>query len=348
VSARLKNILISHRVLGATVALFDYQGVSSVYSFGVIRRKGAVPAAADSVYRIASVTKMVVAACVMRLAQAGIFNLDADACVLLPFLRHPAAPEAPVTLRMLLSHTAGIHDGQAYSAGLRENLPLSAVFAGDSHTVHVPGEKWEYSNLGAGIIGSIIETVTGKPLDTVLRETIFEPLGIKASVYPQRIDGQLADARRVLPPWGKTGFDALERSARKQPGDFPDAEHHYALAHGNLCISAPALARIGSLLMTDEFSVMRAPLAPFGARANNLSQGMGIFILSDAGIGKRPLYGHQGAAYGAIHGLFFDPALGRGIVLLTSGADEARRGVLADVNRDILIWAFGSGHGTGK
>jgi hypothetical protein len=63
---------------------------------------------------------------------------------------------------------------------------------------------------------------------------------------------------------------------------------------------------------------MRREAAPFGSRAANLSQGIGTFILREPKISPRPLYGHQGMAYGAVHGLFFDPETKRGVSLLTT------------------------------
>ena len=128
-----------------------------------------------------------------------------------------------------------------------------------------------------------------------------------------------------------------------------DGEAHYALAHGNLYISAPELAKLGVALMQPGFlkeeslNEMRDIIAPFGERADNLSQGIGTFILTEKGISYWPIYGHQGMAYGAVHGLFFDPVNQIGVALLTSGANEARRGVLADLNFDVLKMLMGEG-----
>ena len=123
-------------------------------------------------------------------------------------------------------------------------------------------------------------------------------------------------------------------------------EKHYNLAHGNLCVSAPELAKLGvagmipGFLTENSLLEMRDPIASFGDRAHNLSQGVGTFILDEPRICERLLYGHQGMAYGAVHGLFFDPDHEQGLALLTTGASEARQGVLADLNFDLMkrIW----------
>ena len=75
---------------------------------------------------------------------------------------------------------------------------------------------------------------------------------------------------------------------------------------------------------------MRRRLADFGARDGRLSMGLGTFIVHD--VLPQTLYGHQGLAYGAVHGLFYDPEAARGFAVLTTGCSEAREGVLADIN----------------
>ena len=141
--------------------------------------------------------------------------------------------------------------------------------------------------------------------------------------------------------------NAAERRARPLPPAEVNPEKHYNLAHGALCVSASELAKLGmagmmpGFLSAESLEEMRKEIKPFGERAHNLSQSVGTFILHDQGISPRLLYGHQGMAYGAVHGLFFDPETRRGIALLTTGASEARRGVLADLNRDVLCALMG-------
>ena len=83
---------------------------------------------------------------------------------------------------------------------------------------------------------------------------------------------------------------------------------------------------------------MRREIVPFGARDRHLAMGLSTFIVR--GIVPRTLYGHQGLAYGAMHGLFYDPASGRGFALLTTGASEARDGVLSDLNIALMRLIF--------
>ena len=332
------RILRRQRAVGATVALFDQNGLTGALAAGHLGI-GKKAAQIDTVYRIASITKHVVAMACYRLHEAGRINLDADVDPFLPCsLRHPKAMDLPVTLRRLLSHTAGIHDGTLYNASLFKGLPLTEMMRGDSFTENPTA--FEYSNLGAGIVACVLEGMLNKNFEDILQDALFTPLKITATFYPQNVQGDLADAWRILPRSKQANYDAAARRAQPLPVAFPDPEHHYLLSQGNLCISAPHLAKIGAELMKSRYAPMRKMIASFGARAYNLSEGLGTFIVEDKDICPQKLYGHQGLAYGAVHGLFYDPAAQKGVVILTAGCSEARNGVLADINKEIMKKVF--------
>ena len=346
----IQYTLRRHRCKGASLCVFDPSGVRDSLAFGDARR--GVPAGMDTVYRAASISKFVTALGAMKLKEQGIIDLDRDVNDVLPFpLRHPAAPDTPITLRMLMSHTAGICDSENYNAGIAQGVPLRELLR-DRRVFDAPPGRWLYSNLGAGIAGVVMEAAAGADFETLMQETVFGPLGVEATYYPQKARGLLADAWRVLPPRKSPPFDGAARQSRPLPPKEVNADRHYALAHGNLCVSAPALAQLGiagmapGFLQKESLDEMRRIVVPFGDRGPNLSQGLFTFILNEPGVCPRPLFGHQGMAYGAVHGLFFDPEKRRGAVLLTSGASEARRGVMADLNIDLFRLLLGEHHGS--
>lgn len=332
-----------HRAVGAAVTLFNGQGIIGSVTYGASRIKDGVPVPVtrDTAFRAASVSKHVTALAVMRLAQAGQINPDADADAFLPCsLRHPKAPELAVTLRRLLSHTAGIQDGSAYAAACQAPVPLPQLMKADCFAPEP--NRFVYSNLGAGIIACVLEGMLNTDFESILQRTLFEPLAVDASFYPQKIQGEIADAYHVLPA-RQVAVPALDnalRRARPIPDTAPDPALHYLLAQGNLYISAPNLAKIGCEAMLSRYDAMRREVVPFGKRAYNLSEGLGTFIVRDAAVCPQTVYGHQGLAYGAMHGLFYDPESRRGFALLTSGASEARDGVLSDLNKSIMKLVF--------
>ena len=336
---RLAKILHFHHAHGAAVALFDRHGLTGLCTYG--EAAPGQPVTADTAFRVASVSKHITAMAAWRLHEAGEIDLDADADTFLPCsLRHPQAPDTPITLRRLLSHTAGIHDGADYAAACRDNRPLSLLMQGDSHTAAFGG--FEYSNLGAGIAACVLEGMLGRSFEAIMQDTLFAPLHVTASFYPQKMAGPLANSYRVLPPQKAPALDAQARRAQPLPADTPDPARHYLLAQGNLYITAPELAKLGAELLRERYAPMRRKIVPFGARDPLLCEGLGTFIVDPAVCG-RVVYGHQGLAYGAMHGLFYDPESGRGAALLTSGCSEARVHVLSDINKAIIKQVF---HGT--
>lgn len=342
----VETILRRHRAVGASLCTFDRGGVTGTLAFGQARR--GVPAKGDTVYRAASVSKFVTGLGILRLKEQGL-DIDRDVNAFLPFpLRHPKAPDTPITLRMLMTHTAGIRDGSVYNQGIGLGVPLSQILRGDSFTDHLPGTLWEYSNLGAGIAGAVLEGATGMDFEALMQQTVFGPLGVEATYYPQKVKGYLADAYRILPPRKGPNFDAVRRQSKPLPDGKPDPEKHYCLAHGSLCLSAENLARLGlagmkpGFLKEESLQEMRKNYVPFGEPARNLSQGLFTFILDEPSVSAHLIYGHQGMAYGAVHGVFFDPLKQKGFAVLTSGASEARRGVLADLNQDLLALLLGA------
>lgn len=342
---QLQSILRRHRAMGGAVALFDPDGLRAHMVYGLARKGLLVDA--DTAFRVASISKMITAAGILKMQEKGVLSIWADADRSLPFsLRHPRAAERPITLNMLLSHTAGIEDGPSYINSLKGGIPASGLLhAADSHTSHLPGEGCEYSNFGVGLAGSVVETQTGLSFEQAMQQSLFEPLGMQASYYPGRIKAPLADARRILPPGRHPNFNGKDRQAQGACGwETPDPQHHYLLAHGNCCLDVGSAVLLGQALLAPGFfgeetlNLMRAPQASLGRKDPHLRQGLGTFILEDKGINPYSLHGHQGMAYGAVQLMMLDVKKRRGIISFTTAASEAREHVLTDLNKDLLKW----------
>jgi len=334
-------ILKKHRTAGARVVVFnDKKALTSVcYGIAAIRDGKPVPVTDDTMFRVASVSKLVTAMAAWRLYEAGRIDIDADVDPYLPVsLRHPAAADKKVTLRRLMSHTAGIHDSADYDAACTAVPPLSELMTKNVFSAKPDG--FEYSNLGAGIVACVLEGMLNKSFEAIMQEALFAPLHITASFYPQTLSAPLADSFRVMKRTAIPALDSAKRQARPLPDGAPDPEHHYLLSQGNLYITASGLAAIGTELMKDRYAPMRGTVISFGARDKDLSEGIGTFIVRPGTVCDGPVYGHQGLAYGAMHGLFYDPVSKRGCVLMTSGCSEAREGVLSDINKAVMRKVF--------
>ncbi|WP_210283276.1 serine hydrolase [Massilia sp. Dwa41.01b] len=153
------------------------------------------PATPDTLYRIASVSKMMTTLGLMRLVEAGKVKLDEDVSQALGFsLRNPHFPDRPITLRQLLTHTSSLRDDAGYSfpAGtpLRDFLMPGGPLHGEGRmwaNAAAPGAYFTYCNLGWGIIGTLMERVAGARFDRLMRQLLLAPLGLEAGYNPAEL-----------------------------------------------------------------------------------------------------------------------------------------------------------------
>jgi methyl acetate hydrolase len=194
------------RIAGLVAAAADEHGVIYQSAFG--RRSVAAPArmTVDSVFRVASMTKAITAAAAMQLTEQGTLSLDQPAREILPFLAetkvlegfdpagHPVlrAPRSEITLRRLLTHTAGfVYDiwnpaMQRYQdvtgvPGIRS----ARIAALNAPLLFDPGERWEYG-ANIDIAGRMVEAASGLDLETYFQRHIFAPLGMVDTSFIQR------------------------------------------------------------------------------------------------------------------------------------------------------------------
>jgi CubicO group peptidase (beta-lactamase class C family) len=163
--------------------------------YGWANIKKHVPMDPDlTVQNIGSISKTVVATAVMQLWEKGKFQLDDDVNERLPFaVRSPSHPDPPITYRLLLTHRSGIADSPAYGSSYAcgdPRIPLERWLkdyftpGGRSYekaNFHPwkPGEQHRYSNLGFGLLGYLVERVSGESLPRYTSKLILEPLGMK-------------------------------------------------------------------------------------------------------------------------------------------------------------------------
>jgi CubicO group peptidase (beta-lactamase class C family) len=139
-----------------------------------------LPAQRDSLYRVASISKLVVTLGVLRLVEAGKLDLDADAGNYLGYpLRNPHYPEVPITLRMMAAHTSSIVDDGGYF--FDESIDLRDAMNPAMWAKTRPGAYFRYTNFTWGIIGTIVEKVTGERFDLYMNRAVLRPLGMQGS-----------------------------------------------------------------------------------------------------------------------------------------------------------------------
>jgi CubicO group peptidase (beta-lactamase class C family) len=192
-------------------------GGELVYAAGLGERYlGGPPPDADTVFRIASMTKSFTASAILALRDDGALGLDDLAEAYVPELRDwpPASPDsARVSLRHLLTMTAGFPTDDPWG-DRQQGLPLeefAKFLAGGVGFNWAPGTRFEYSNLGYAILGRVITAVTGLSYQDYIRDRLLRPLGMTRTGFEAaEFDASaLAQGYRRAPAgWSEVEFDA--------------------------------------------------------------------------------------------------------------------------------------------
>lgn len=143
--------------------------------------RSAVPTADSTLWDLASITKVLATASVtMRLMDRGLIDLDTPVARYLP--RFTGAGRERVTVRMLLDHTSGL---PAFAPLYRDAKSRDDAFDRlyEVPLRRVPGRSPDYSDLNAILLGLVLETITGQPFDELTRQEVFDPLGMRQTMF---------------------------------------------------------------------------------------------------------------------------------------------------------------------
>ena len=169
------------KVPGLSIALIQDGKISWVGGFGEANSITGKPVTGDTIFDVASISKAITAYAALSLVERGVLSLDEPVHQYLsqPWLP-PSAYAEQITLRQLLSHTSGL---------------TNAVNPVNKSIVYPPGERFEYSGVGFIYLQEVLEQATGKSLEQLAQELVFEPLEMDSSSYmtPQNMMPRLAN-----------------------------------------------------------------------------------------------------------------------------------------------------------
>lgn len=273
-----------------------------------VRRDDASRPDADTQYKIGSVSKTMTAALVMLARERGQLELSD------PVGRFvPQGPFADATVRSLLSHGSGISAEPSGSWWERSpGVDAAALAAAHSSAERVleRDSRFHYSNLGYGVLGQIVEAVTGASWFAALREQVLTPLGLDRTTYQG--EGVHAEGFAVHHLTGELTVEPLPDTGAMAPA-------------GQLWSTVRDMATWLTALVDPERSVlgaeslleMRTPQSGSSEDRAGATYGLGVQLLVRNG---RVLVGHGGSMPGFCCGVEIDPDSRVGAVVLTNGA----------------------------
>jgi CubicO group peptidase (beta-lactamase class C family) len=305
------------KVPGVSVAVINNGTIEWAKGYGVTETGISTPVAPGTLFQAASISKPVAALAAMRLVEQGKLSLDEDVNRRLVSWKVPDSDltaKEKVTLRRLLSHTAGltVHGFGGYAADAP--VPsLAQVLDGakpaNSAAVRVdvfPGSRWRYSGGGYTVMQQLLMDVTRKPFPSILAELVLGPLGMRDSTYEQPL------------PAARLGDAA---SGHLQDGNLlPGRRHTYPeMAAAGLWTTPTDLARFLIEIqraLQGKSEIVTASIAREMTTEQKDGYGLGLSL---QGKGPAANFGHGGsnAGFRCQMVAFFEG--GRGAVVMTNG-----------------------------
>lgn len=361
-AAELNTIAEAHGLMGMSVVAVCQGQTSAIHHTGLKNWTSSLPVDNATKFRIASVSKAITATAMMRLHDAGLVGWGDDVSAVLGYeIRNPQHPDVPITIEMLLSHTSSLQDGSGYADFLSETytssdipsiaellLPGGSHFTSNMWRTEPPGTHFAYANVNFGLLATVMEAVTGQRFDTLMRDWLFDPMGLSCSFNVS----DLPDADDIATLYRNIGgswtaqaddFQGVLPPPVELPDDVPGTNGLRFAPQGGLRASALDLAALMNLhinngtflgeelISPETMAAMRTTLhTNDGSNGDDYfglfqSWGRGLHRASTADTDQvfpntGEMWGHPGEAYGLISDWYYDAQTGNGVIFLTNGA----------------------------
>ena len=342
-----KDFVSQFEMVGSNVVYLSKDGYLEQVNSGNSYLEGMKPLNDNSIYRIASISKVIVAIGLLKLYDKGLIDLDEDISKYLGFeVRNPKFPNDKITLRMVLTQTSSIIDDGELVDGvwkgydgsnctddyieLKELLTPGSNRFYKGYSDYKPGTNFIYSNLGCGILACVCEKITGEYFPEYIKKELLHPLGIYSGFrledlkYPENLVGHYyyIDGKFKL----NRDYDSFKRV---QCLKYPLGDNFRGVA-GGLYISAYDLSKIMFMLMNKgqynnirilkESTVNEMEKVQWEGTPTDPTykkKGLQMIIMDE--FTKNPLKGHFGNAYGLRSFMLYNE--NGGIIFLCNGAN---------------------------
>lgn len=310
--------------------------------FGTANLETNRPVDADTVFHIASITKTITALAVMMLVEEGRVSLDGPISDWLDFDIVGDNAKA-ITWRHLLMHTSGISDRVYYQVDFRQRgrdsdialadflrayLAEGGLHAGSGNLAHAPGTRWDYCNVGYGLLGHLAERVTGQDFRAWITQRLFAPLALNRSLWRLRDAPDNAARPYEIVDDRLTGVDPVgfpDWSAGMLRASINDLTRLSALiANGGALAEHRVLSRTGTAQMLEMHR-------PAGLPDWLVGQGLGW---QESLLDGAPRVNHWGGDPGVFTMAYVDPATRSAVVVLSnlSATPDSREALKAIVS----------------
>ena len=315
VAELIQRELLERSIPSLALAVVEAGEIVWEAAWGWADRERRVPATPHTMYSLASVSKPIATTGLMLLVERGILDLDRPINNYLPDtpLRARVGRAEDATVRRVANHTSGLPlHFQFFPADEPDRRPpLSETIHRYGYLVTAPGERYQYSNLGYGVLDYLIARHSGKSFVDFMRHELFLPLGMTRSSV---------DIGPGLEELQATRYAADGTPIAFYDFDHPGASAVYGSAHD---LARFALLHLGALrgdqkpiLKPESLHAMREPTADAGE-----GNGYGVGIRSREDVPGVRVVGHNGGMAGVSTTLELVPSRGLAVVALTNASN---------------------------
>lgn len=342
---------------GFSVAIVNSDSILYENAFGFADLEKKIPYTTTTVQPIASVSKLFIGMAVMKAIEQGLLTLDTDINSVLPFrIQHPYTPEIPITVKHLVTHTSGITDNPVaykktylYNKPVQEDNPIYSVlkskgygaegkdttlgaflqdylntsgtyYSGRNFNKPGPGKSYDYSNIGSDLAAWLIELKSGISFAQYTQQHILQPLQMTHTTWSTAI----ADQANLATLYTGLKVPYPKYSSVTYPdGGLTTSCHELGLF---LKENIAGQQGKGKILSPASYATMLQPAFSDSYKPKNIDPGepnIGVFYAMK----KNGIIGHSGSDGGVTAFLFFNPAKGYGMLLITNTELEGLNGI---------------------
>ena len=352
-------------MVGSSVIIADKNDILASCAYGKESIEKNTPTRLDTIYRIASISKVIVAIGVMKLVEEGQIDLDKDISDYLGFkVRNPHFPDDIITTKMVMTQSSSICDDGDETGGydnanqiddeiMLEDIlanPNSKYYSSKTFMKHKPGSYWRYSNFGCGILACLVERVSGEMFVEFIKDKLLHPLGIYSGFrledlkYPENLASHyFYRNKKFILNRDYDSFKKVQCLKYKVGNNFRGVA-------GGLYISSLDLLKIMQMLMNKgiykdirilkEETVIEMEKTHWDGPTEDptyYKKGLQMIILDE--FTKDPLKGHFGNAYGLRSFMLYNK--NKGYIFLCNGAnfitDEEHMTILQKETIEFLV-----------
>jgi CubicO group peptidase (beta-lactamase class C family) len=326
---RILALLAKHAIPGASIALIENRKIAWARGYGVKELGGTEQAGATTLFQAGSISKSVAALGALVLVQQGRLQLDADVNARLVSWKVPRnsfTEQQPVTMRLLLSHRAGVtvHGFPGYAAGMPVPSLLQVLNGQSPANTRpivvdlLPGSRFRYSGGGYTILQQLMIDVVGRSFPDMMEQLVLGPLGMAHSTYRQPL------------PVDRRGEAATAHQSR---GPLPRKWHTYPeMAAAGLWTTAEDVAKfalgVEAAWNGESGAILTRRMAQeMLTRQAGGDYGLGLIV---RGSGRTLSFAHDGVNAGFESRLIAYPETGQGAVVMVNrnGTAQLRKALV--------------------